>query len=277
MLGRISTFNPSSVQPKAAPLPTENGVVRGQRELHRQGVQNRRLEQIDTQHAQKRKDQAFERMSKNPRQAAVIAKQHGIEVTPEMEELFKNEAATKMVLEGATLAKNLGIERYEAAQQFVKGYVQSNGDALAAQQSVAGMNVRNPRKASYGHQVKIGDNLYDRNTGEIIIQGQGSSDPWDNPNLPPNLAMEGKILSKGNSLTPTDDVSDWYERAQPYMGGKDGLPKPPVPVPNQSMVPGNAPPAPEPGAQYLGYDAAKGVDMWQGADGKPFGMRNAGN
>lgn len=287
MLGRISSFNPSSVQPRAAQLPSENGIVRAMRDNQRIGMERDRLAQQQRQQDQLRKDRAFEQMAQNPRQAGVIAQQYGIAITPEMEQLFKDEGKTKLVLEGTQLAKNLGIERYEAAKVFLENYVSSGGDILAAQQSVGGMDVRNPRQgSSFGHQIKLGNNVYDRRTGDLIIKGpdEGGNDKFfDDPRVPPNLRMEGDILMKGNTLDPSGDVAAYYDKVKPYLEQPMAQQQNQQPMPstqgNQmsgAMISPIQPPSDEPGSKFMGFDIVNGVAKFQRPDGSSFGLRNYG-
>lgn len=94
----------------------------------------------DATRDQNRRDKVYEIMLENPDKASTIAQSYGVEFGPEMQELFKDPALAKLTLDGAKLAKNVGLSNPEAAKIFTQTYVTSNGNAAQAMEAIK--NVR---------------------------------------------------------------------------------------------------------------------------------------
>lgn len=272
--GKVSGFNPASVQPRANALPQESGFVRGLRDVNNRGDQQRREQESTRRYEQNRRDQAFEKIAQNPEMADQLAQQYGIQITPEMRELFKNKQATKLLVDGGKIAKDMGIQRYETAKIFVENYVKSNGDILAATAAVEGLDPRNPKKADYSHQVKLGDALVDRRTGEIIARDPGTERFYHDPRVPPDVQMQGDLIMGGKSGERTMfDFRDFNEEVSQYLSD-------PLPVnrgtPGQiSLSQPAAPPPQFPEAEFRGYivdeaDPNNGKAVYQLPDGRTF-------
>jgi hypothetical protein len=98
---------------------------------------------------------AFDEMLRNPQQAPTIAKQYGVDYTPELESVFKNPAVAAKMIDGAKIASSIGIDNVDTANVFVKRYVESGGDANAAQESIKGMKLESEDKALFRQRERL--------------------------------------------------------------------------------------------------------------------------
>lgn len=124
------TANPSQMMPSGAGGPeAKNHYVEAFDKKQNEFKQ-------DGRHDQNRRDKVYEIMLENPDKASTIAQSYGVEFSPEMQELFKDPALAKLTLDGAKLAKNIGVSNPEAAKIFTQTYVTSNGNAAQAMDAI---------------------------------------------------------------------------------------------------------------------------------------------
>lgn len=148
--GDIMSINPASVIGRGQ-LPQPSGPTFAQsrqREFDRLEARDAAQRNEAQALEQKQYDRGMDRdriqrdalykMLDNPHAAQMIAKQAGINYTPELNELVKQPKLLKLTADGASLAKEMGVKDYEAARQFTQAYVQSNGNAMAAMSAIEG-------------------------------------------------------------------------------------------------------------------------------------------
>lgn len=226
--------NPSGyMRPTANPQSVADTVIRGQERRENQNIrQQERAEnqqQRDMEREEQKRERAYEQMAADPVNAAKIAEVSGIEYTPQMAELFQNKELASMTIQGAKMAKAMGISNPETAQAFVRRYIDSKGNILDAQDSIQGMELgkpERPQKPSYSHIKKVGDDLIDVRDGSVIYKGEGSQSPYDplkDANVPFELRMRGKALMENEySGVPDENLGGktpmdvWLEQVGEY-------------------------------------------------------------
>lgn len=85
---------------------------------------------------EEREIKAMDAMLKDPRNAEMIARSYGVQMTPQIHEMLQNPKVAQQMTDALKLAKDSGLDRYESIQEFVTGYMQSGGDAIKAMESV---------------------------------------------------------------------------------------------------------------------------------------------
>lgn len=229
---KVNTVNPQSVIPGPGQVSSVNNFQKGVETAQRQEDRSRRMqrEDFDMERAKKSAErEPYDKMLENPAAADMIAQQYGITLDDNMRELLKRPQQAKLALDGAALAKNMGIDNPDAARKFTASYMESGGDMSAAQQSINGMQLNKPDKASYSHLKTVGGSLIDARTGAVIY-----TDPKANkPELTPLRPGQGlyDYNNKGWAVEP--DATE-YNKADPMtqflQSQMGGVPAPMNPV-----------------------------------------------
>lgn len=278
---RVSQANLNSVMPTGAVPTVGNAFQEGwDRNQQRTDTQNQR-EQADQEKVRQRRNQAIEAMAADPVNAEAIAQMHGIEFDDNMRKLFSNKEAAHLTVQGAKIASSIGIANPAAAREFVRAYVASKGDMLAANGAIQGMALDKPQKPSYSHIKSVDGSLVDVRTGEVLYRGQGKGpsttglsdgymweggqavpipgynhDPYDDPTLPPHIRAEGIALKEqmGGSFPVDPGKIDAYMGKVQQIKGEGGQPAAPAGMPPLPQLPHNIPDknindAPKPAAE----------------------------
>lgn len=229
------TNNAGTVQPYQAkveyrePLPTENAPMAA---FDRQVVRDQKDQRFERQEqdaAINRETEAWQQMMKNPQRAPDIAAQYGVEYTPEMGEILKDEKLSQRTLEAATMAQKMGINHPETLRVWMREYVKPGGNVLSAQTATQGMKSKYERPRSGSNIPKTTGlpkgYMWGADGTATPIPGvdprQYNTDPLKNPNLPLPLRMEGEALM--NSDIPQQrKINEWFERAKPYLEPQGG-------------------------------------------------------
>lgn len=186
---------------------------------HYQTGMDNAMKQIEAQKAARiaaqdkaldRQIKAMEAMMANPQAAQAIAQAHGIAYTPQLAQILAQPAAAKMAIDGAKMAKSLGITDAQTASTFMGEYINSGGNAQKASEAVQGQNMYKPQQYKpESRYMKVGNDLVDSETMQPVYKGSsGSIDVWDDPTLTPEMRLRAQMLAR----TPLDD-----------FGGKAGM------------------------------------------------------
>lgn len=265
---RVNQANLNAALPNPTIQPVGNAFEQGQNTAQQRIDQREQNELAAKKDARAQRQQALEQMAKDPRNAPQIAQMHGIAFDENMKALFSNKEMATLTIDGAKIADSVGIENPDTAREFVKVYVQTRGDVLAANTAIQGMQMGKPEKPSYGHIKSVDGALIDVRTGQAIYEspagrkppsttgmtdgymwgagGQATPipgfpfDPYDDPTLPPALRAEGIMLknqAKGIMPPPPEMVQGYIEKVQQYKQQQGG-------APNPQAVPDGLPPPP---------------------------------
>lgn len=263
---KTATIDAAAILPKAPNVDMVNDYEAGRLASKKEAMAD------DAMRLSKQKA-AYDAMIDNPEAAPEIAKQYGIEYNPDVERLIRNPAQAKKIVEGAAMAKSLGISHPNAAIAFTREYVSSGGNLEAAQQAVSGMQMLS-RGPSGLKSVPRGGSVINPLTGEVVYQDgrvtSGSSsapkmpvgymwdqetgqatripgvslDPMKDPSLPADLKIRidrvksNPAVSEQEVLRVLDDVKKWQsQKPIGATGNSASLPLPPVPVPANIPLP----------------------------------------
>lgn len=248
--------SPQSILPKAIPMSGVNYAEEARKSMKQEGIQDQQRAVSEEERQLKRQREAYQEMIKNPAGAKDIAQMYGVTYDQNIERMLQNPQAAQMILDGATMAKGMGITDPVAAQTFTKAYLENGGNVGAAQKSVEGMNTIQPDRASYSNLKTLrlpdgGSVVVDMNTGSEIYKTPAGSgfkippgymsdeatggvkaipgyavDPLKDPSLPIELQL--KIKSMNNPMADVDPA-ELAKQIQEFRSGATA----PIPTPPQ--------------------------------------------
>lgn len=242
---RANTVNARSVIPGAVQVSPVNHYQEGaeRKAQQMQVAEDRETEKAAAAQSQER--EAYDKMIENPAAADMIAQQYGIKMNDNLRGLLKQPQQMKLAVDGAELAKNMGIANPQAARAFTAAFMQSGGNMSAAQQAINGMDLNKPitpgSSKEFGHYVKLGDGLYDQRTKEWVVQpGQDITSPSRDSRVPPDLRMQYEMIQK-NPFAQPQEIEALIQKITPYVSGQGASAPPPAtmpaPAPQANTVP----------------------------------------
>lgn len=162
-------------------------------------------------YGEEREMRAMDEMLKDPENAAYIAHAHGVQMTPQIEQMLQNPIQAKLMVEGLKMAKESGLDRPDSIHQFVGGYLQSQGDPMAAMDAVQDKSTLKElyyktiaARPNQRSQNVINGYVYYPAQGIRISQSTGQTEaiPGFTPDMRPGKPDATAALLKGLSDTP---------------------------------------------------------------------------
>lgn len=198
-----------------------------------------------------RQTEGFSAMLKDPQNAEMIAGQYGLQYNDTTRAMLANPQKAQLMIDGAKMAKNMGITNPEAAKAFVGSYIESGGNFDASSKATDGMQMASPKLTG-----SVSGGIWDQQTGTVIrppepsYQKFGSDGIWNpktremvrepspayqapyrNPALPLELQIEGEALVKSAFPDPTA-INEWVKKTAPFTAQQSLAPVPAGEIPN---------------------------------------------
>ncbi len=235
---QASTINPSGLARGAQVSPTnfyERGADTARKAIDAEAARAAAAQK----EGMDRQIKAYEAMIENPEMAPVIAQQYGVRFDENIAQLLKHPRQARMAVEGAKMAKDLGITNADTTGAFVGAYIQSGGDHMKALGEVQAMDKYKPQQYKpESRYERVGKSLIDMQTMQPVFSEEEEpkyTEPYKNPNLPVELQMEGLNLSKKQFGRP-EDFQEWAKKVADYQATTQGA----APPPPSGVVPDGA-------------------------------------
>ena len=191
--------------------------------------------------ANKQRLDGYKAMLADPGNAQAHAQMYGIEFTPTLQKMLQQPAMMQNIVMATEFAGKAGIKNPEAINKLM---MQAASQAQQGRpfnpvevfSSVQGMDMTEPMNPYQSGMLNVART--NAQTSRMNAERGGKAyQPWDDPRVPAELRIEGKMLAAEmqNSLMPEESnrkVQDYIRRVAPYVdGGQMPMNQPPTNTP----------------------------------------------
>ena len=230
----VINFEPTRTDPQIAQImaPNPNAYALATAGFRGMEAADARFEKEQQQRdaAAEKERQAYKAMLDDPQNAEYIAANYGVAYTPVVQQMLKQPQMMKNIITAQEYAKGMGITNPAATQKMMMKAAELGAQGQAFNPlEIMGAPGKTPL-------IKPPQPKYAGGNGSGKVEK--AVKPWEDMNVPPELRIEGQMLSSmvasGAAAVDGDiqrKITDYNQRVAPYMTGAERF--------RQAAPPGN--------------------------------------